>query len=240
MSASDRRSAVCLAGLVVLSASASAPACARAPEPADAPDVSELLSTYAEPRGLVDTSRPASWLVAAEAQVDLLGGGNADVVLTQILDRVTMLIDQASLPSAREGPLPARIDGVAKLEIPCGFTADAIANVEVAIRDGEVSPLLWGTASACPLWQGLGTLASYDGKFVMYRYPGEDVLVRVDGTIRDSGARVRLDFRRASGRLETRVVTPLGEVIAARDGRDVVARAANGTFRCSRTDRTCR
>jgi hypothetical protein len=42
------------------------------------------------------------------------------------------------------------------------------------------------------------------------------------------------------GRIETRVATETGDVIASRDGADIVVRAANGTFRCTPKQRSCR
>src|SRR6201999_4536925 len=80
MSASDLRDALSLA--VVALGSALPISCAGAPELPDAPDVSRLVASYAEPAGSVETSKPAVWLDAAEAQVDLLGGGNADFFVT--------------------------------------------------------------------------------------------------------------------------------------------------------------
>jgi hypothetical protein len=229
--------AVSLCGVVFASSFAG---CVRAPEQPDPPDVSRLLSTYAAPNGAVDTAAIAPWLEDAEAQFDLLGGGDAEVLLTAIFTRVAKLVDRASLPTGSDGPIRTRIDGTARTVVSCGSAADATADVEVTIVDGAVAPVVWGTAHACPLWQqGLGTRASYDGAFVMYRYPGQDYLVRVDGTVTGTGMRIRLDFRVFDGQLETRVVTPRGEVIATRDGDDVFARAANGTFRCSVTELTC-
>ncbi|MDB4938478.1 MAG: hypothetical protein JWP87_5450 [Labilithrix sp.] len=237
MSASDLRDALSLA--VVALGSALPISCA--PELPDPPDVSRLVASYAEPDGSVETSKPAAWLDAAEAQVDLLGGGNADSFVTGLVGRVNGLIGRASLPEGNDGAIRTRVDGIANVRMKCGATDDANADVQLEIVDGQIAPVLWGIAHRCALWETLGASEAYDGPFVMYRYPGNDMLVRVDGTIVSSRQRIRLDFRVASGRLETRVETPRGEVIATRSGQDdVIARAANGSFRCSRTLRTCR
>ena len=51
------------------------------------------------------------------------------------------------------------------------------------------------------------------------------------------GVPIALDFNE---NVETRVAAETGDVIATRDGADVVVRAANGAFRCDLTSRTCR
>lgn len=229
MSASDR---------LVLVLALALGACASAPGIPETPDVSHLLSAYATPSGTVDASEPASWLEAGALQVDLVGGGKAQVLLTRIAANALKAVDQASLPDGRQGVVQARIDGVATLVVPCGY-AHETADVSVEIVDGAISPLMWGTSHACPLWQGAGYRESYDGAFAMYRYPGADVLVRVDGTLTRTGADIHLDFRLSNGRLETRIAAPTGDLIVTRDRSDVAVRAANGTFRCNAKQLGC-
>lgn len=235
MSVSDLRTAVRIAALTLLST------CTRTPDLPDAPDVSRLLSAYQAPGGSVDTSRSAPWLDRATAQLDLIGGGQATVVITQIAASVAVQAEQGSVPGWREGIVPTRVDGIAKLAVRCGVARDETADVVISIVDGKISPLLWGTAQACPLWQTLGATAAYDGRFTMYRYPdNKDLLVRVDGSIAGDGPPVNMDFRLIAGRLETRVTTPSGDVIVRRGGTDVIVRAANGSFRCDPARRSCR
>jgi hypothetical protein len=230
----DPRAATGLIALVLL------PTCARAPELPETPDVSRQLSAYAAPGGTIDTSQPASWLAAADEQMNRLGGGAADVVIARTVASAFVRLDNAALPTGHDGPVPAHIDGVVTFVVPCGAAANEIANVSVAIVDGTISRVIWGTAHACPFWQGVGAQAAYDGPFTMYRYPGVDLFVALAGTISDSASPASLDFRVFGGRIETRVATETGDVIAARDGADIVVRAANGTFRCNRKERTCR
>jgi hypothetical protein len=230
MSASDRRALVVL-GVVLASWSFSA--CSRAPDIPETPDVSHLLAAYSTPSGTVDESSPAPWLVAGASQVDLLGGGQARMILTRVADNALKAFAEAPVPSGHGELVRTRVDGVATLEVACGRAAHETADVAVAIVDGAISPLMWGTAHACPLWQGSTLRASYDGSFTMYRYPGQDLLVRVDGTLTGVGTDINVDFRLAGGQLETRITTPTGDVIVTREGSSVVARAANGTFRCN-------
>jgi hypothetical protein len=233
MSASDVRVPLCLGALALLAA------CAGAPDVPEPPDVSRLLSAYATPAGKVDPAS-ASWLETAEAQLDLLGGGQADVVLTGIVETIMARVEEVSLPTSNEDLLPTRVDGVATLEVQCGNSPDEIATVAVAITDGKQSPLFWGTARGCPLWETAESRATYEGSFTMYRYPGAALLVRIEGTMTGLGMPIHLDFRLTSGRLETRIGTPTGDVIAARDGGYLVVRASNGAFRCETTQQKCR
>lgn len=230
-----------LAAVMVLAAGTST--CSRedggAPVP---PDVTRLVAAYDEPEGTLDPARPAPWLQTAQAQLEVLGGGKADMVIRRMvarsMDRIERVLD--SLPSSHAGLLPSRVDGVLTLNVSCGDASHEKADVSVAIVDGAASPVLWGTAHACPLWQRGRETAAYDGSFTMYRYPDGDLLVGVDGTIDGIASRVRLDFRIVGARLEKRVTTPTGDVITAQDGVDVLARAANGVFRCDARRRMCR
>lgn len=238
MSGSDRLLALALA--LALGPAVAATGCTHPPDVPDTPDVSHLLSAYSAPGGTVDAAHPVAWLETGIAQVELLGGGQADVVLAQIAKVAFQGVDRASIPTSHDGLVPTRVDGVATLQVACGLAAHEIADVAVAIVDGAIAPVIWGTSHGCPFWQAVGAEDAYDGVFTMYRYPADDVLVRVDGVLRDARAPIHVDFRLAGGRLETRIQTPSGDVIIARDGSDVMARAANGTFRCSTATRTCR
>jgi hypothetical protein len=233
MSVFDPRSVQALATLALLTT------CARAPDRPDTPDVSHELSAYAAPAGTVDTSRPVPWLAAAAARIDMLGGGEADVVIARTLASAFSRLDQASFPTGHEGPLRTRIDGTATFAVSCGQATGEIANVSVAIVDGTISPVIWGTAHSCPFWQANGARTVYDGGFTMYRYPGADLFVAIAGTMGGGAAPAQVDFRLVGRRLETRFATESGDVIVTRDGADVVVRAANGTFRCDAQQRAC-
>ena len=214
--------------------------CAQEPDLPEPPDVSNLVSVYAQPPGTVDPSRPLAWLDFAELQVAQLGGGQADVLIARIAASAFRDVDRASLPSGRDQLVPTRIDGIATVEVQCGLAPHERAEVVVAIVDGAASPLMWGSSHACPLWEQLGAREAYDGSFTMVRYPSSDLLVRIDGKLSGAGSRIALDFKVVGGRLETRVPTPTGDVIVAQAGSELVTRAANGTFRCSTALRTCR
>lgn len=241
MSASDRsvRVPVGVRALVLVVAWSAATACANAPEAPVAPDVSELLSAYSAPNGTVDTTESASWLEAGALQVDLLGGSQARILLTRVAAAALKAVNEASLPDGNGELVPTRVDGIATLRVRCGSGAQENADVSVMVVDGVISPLMWGTAHACPLWQGIGVRESYDGRFTMYRYPGTDLLVRVEGTLTKAGTDINLDFRLTDGRLETRIPTATGDLIVTRNGAAVMARAANGTFRCNPKQRVC-
>jgi hypothetical protein len=232
MSASDVRVPFRLGALALLAA------CAGAPDVPEPPDVSRLLAAYATPAGTVDPAS-ASWLETAAAQLDLLGGGQADVVLTGIAEIVMTRVDEVSLPTSNENLLPTRVDGVATLEVQCGNSSDEIAKVAIAITDGKQSPLLWGTARGCPLWETAEARATYEGSFTIFRYPDTALLVRIDGIMTGLGMPLDLDFRVTRDRLETRIGTPTGDVIAARDSGYLVVRASNGAFRCETTPQKC-
>jgi hypothetical protein len=232
MSASDAR-AVAAVVLVLLSS------CAGTPDVPDTPDVSQLLAAYATPTGTVDESSSAGWLDAGTTQVDLLGGGQARMILARVAASALKSFGEAPVPSGHGDVLRARVDGVATLQVSCGKAANEIADVAVAVVDGAISPIMWGTSHACPLWQGTKLRASYDGRFTMVRYSETDFLVRVDGTLSGVEMDINLDFRLAGGVLETRVATSTGDVIVKRDGASVLARAANGNFRCNTDERTC-
>jgi len=242
MSASDGHRALggaLAVAVAVAVASATLPGCARAPDVPDTPDVSRLLSAYTAPSGTVDSSQPASWVEEGATQVDLLGGGQAHLLLARIAANALKGVDEASLPDGRGEIVRTRVDGVATVVVACGKASNETADVSVEIVDGAVTPLMWGTSHACPLLQGASPRVSYDGRFTMYRYPGTDVLVRLEGTLSGVEADVAVDFRLSGGRLETRIATPTGDVIVRRDGASVVARAANGTFRCNPAQREC-
>jgi hypothetical protein len=238
MCASDDR----LLALALALASATLVSCARAPDVPDTPDLSTLVSAYKAPSGTVDVLSAPEWLDSGATQVDLLGGGQARVLLARVAANVLKAVDAASLPDGHGEVVDARVDGVATLVVPCGSKHET-ADVAVAIVDGEISPLMWGTSHACPLWQGGGLRESYDGLFSVYRYPGSDLLVRVDGTLALAGLDVHLDFRLTGAgsqtQLETRILTPAGDLIVRREGGFVVARASNGTFRCNTQQRVC-
>jgi hypothetical protein len=230
MSVFDLRHALCLGVLA---------GCAHDADVPQPPDVSQLLSTYAEPAGSVEPSQPAPLLADAELQLNRLGGGQANVVFTRIVAAVTARVDEASLPTSHDGLVPTRVDGVVSLDLRCGAGPEEIANVAAEIVDGTLSRVLWGSSHACALWQAGGLLAPYDGAFVIYRYPGTGFLVRLEGTMAADKSPIRLDFRLLGDRLETRVPTPRGDVIAARVGADLMVRGRNGTFRCSSVERSC-
>ncbi|MBX3186050.1 MAG: hypothetical protein KF819_03505 [Labilithrix sp.] len=240
MSASDPRAFARAAALSAFSILVVT--CSRPAEPPTPPDVSSLLAAYAEPGGTLDPARPAAWLEAAQDQLDVLGGGEADMIVGDLVARTFERAERAvaSLPSRESGLVPARASGVVELETACGDRPDETAEVAVAIVDGTVSPLLWGTAHACPLWRRKNARGVYSGRFTIYRYPSGDLLIGVDGTMAGLRIPVVLDFRLVDGHVEKRVATTTGDVIAARDGLDVLARAANGVFRCDANLRRCR
>lgn len=163
MSAFDPRAPKALATLALLAT------CARAPDRPDTPDVSHELSAYAAPGGTVDTSRPLPWLPTAVARIEMLGGGDADVVIARTVASAFAGVDHAALPTGREGPLPTRIDGTATFAVSCGRAEGEIADVSVAIVDGKISPVIWGTAHSCPFWQANRVRTVYAGSFTMYR-----------------------------------------------------------------------
>jgi hypothetical protein len=235
MSVFDRATAVPVVALVALTFSTT---CAQAPDSEDPPDVAPLLAVYQDPSGTVDSSRPVSWIGAAQAQVELVARGNADVVVSRIVEAA--FASAASMPTGQGGKVPVRLNGTVKFQVPCGPKEDENADVAVSIDDGVIAPVLWGTAHACPLSSIKGVPMRYDGAFTIYRYPGADLLVRVDGRIADVDVPIKLDFKVTEGLVETRVPTSTGDVIVRPGGTDVLARAANGLFRCDAADHTCK
>jgi hypothetical protein len=241
MSVFDLRKASAVVAIGVLAGAACG---GSAPPPSSAPDVTGLIDAYKAPRGTVDMARAPAWLDAAQSQLDLVAEGNSGSLLSAMLAAANRQIDAAALPNGHDGPIPTRTDGLLTIEIPCGDTSDETATVVLQIVDGKIAPLLWGSARRCGFGAG-GGLASYDGTFAVYRYPTtHEQLVRVDGVmggsvLGDGPSPLTLDFRSAAGKIETRVPTSSGDVIVTRTGSQIVARAANGKFRCSVYARAC-
>ena len=241
MSVSDLRKGAAIVAIGVLAAAACG---GNAPPLSSAPDVSGLLDAYKAPRGTVDMARAPVWLDAAQSQLDVVAQGNSGSLLSAMLTSANKQIDAASLPNGHDGPIPTRTDGLLTIEIPCGDSSDQTATVVLQIIDGKIAPLLWGSARKCGFGAGSG-LASYDGTFAVYRYPTTNQqLVRVDGVmggsvLGDAPSALTLDFRSVAGNVETRVPTSNGDVIVTRTGSQILARAANGKFRCSVYARAC-
>lgn len=242
----------------------SSSACALPPSSPPGPDPAEMMAPYASPRGRVETGATPAFLASAETQLDVLGGGLADVTLRAVVVTALAKADLAMATATGSGVLPRHLDGTVSLEVACAAVGDAaggggsgVAVVQARVVDGAMVPLVWGTATACLLWVSGPLRARFDGDLVFYRHEGADVIVRLHGQVTVDAAldgpqepsppvraEVRLDFRLSSVGLETRVPTATGDVIATRGAqgqgaREIDARAANGRFRCSPRAGTC-
>ena len=130
-----------------------------------------------------------------------------------------------------------RIETTATLPVPCG--GRGIASVAVGFVDGQVTPLVWEEARSCDLYSIGDLVVGFAGAFFVLRAENGDLLIRLDGNVPAIDASVRADFVLSGPRLESRVATPTGDVIASRDGDAIIARAQNGTFRCDPVRRRC-
>jgi hypothetical protein len=230
-----------LRGLAALAALALLPSCAQEVTASDKPNVQALLSAYAQPSGTIDPAHPEAFLRTVEEHILMVGGGEADVIFSQIVTIVMTRISHASIAPKQNSLVKTRVDGIMRFKIPCGTSSNETADIAAEIANGKLADLIWGTANDCPLWRGASADESYNGSFTIYRYPdGNTLFFRIQGSIAILNASVAIDFRLVDGHIETRVALPTGDVIAYRTGSEIALRAANGSFSCEILEDTCK
>lgn len=217
------------------------PGCVEPESPEAGPDLAPLAAIYASPAGTLDAAAPDPYLARAEAQLIVLGAGKAELSISRMVEEVDRAVRKASLTPAGQA-VPLRVDGVARLELPCGDRPGETAHLGATVDDGKLSSLIWGEVHTCPLWT-IGTLKLFfGGTLAIYRYPDGGILVRIDGANTDDRSPLVLDFRIVGGRLESRVETARGDVIASPipSTSTIELRTATGTLVCDREKRRCR
>jgi hypothetical protein len=217
----------------LLLASASV-ACVAPPERTDPPQIAALRAAYEAPSGTVDPKEEQPWLVDADEQLLALGVAARAPLFVRIVELAAKAVDDANLANVGSS-VDMRVDGQATIEIPCGAAAEARVHVEVTIDRGKLGSSLWGHADHCSL---VG--ADFGGTFTLYRYPDGGLLVQLAGKDPRDDSPISVDYRILDEKMESRVVTPTGDVIAMRSGDELSVRARNGTFRCRSRDRSCR
>jgi len=202
------------------------------PHETDAPDMAALVSAYASPTGTFD--RAPTTVAKAEARLDALGGGFANVALANTITTALVLLDTRPIWTNPH----TTVHGTLHFEVACGPPGSRI-ELDVAVVDGRVSRAAWGRAHRCALFDE--TFPGFDGDLRIHLYGGGDLLLALEGELRNipgrADERVSLDFQIIDGRLETRL--PPGIVVARTRG-DLDVRAANGRFRCDLARQTCR